>query len=216
MRKLYIFCLILLAIVLGANLGKLLAPKNDKLGEVHVTVVVEQYRNGKLINRIVDNKDPFTRNFINIMANYFMYFGSGRTFQMKDTAGTTYNFYINAHLSSGYSYWLLRSTGNYIWIGDGTSAFSIDDYKLTGTWTTKTTSSNPTESVVDPKINYTISASFSMGAAHTIAEVGYSTILQDTGGNNREILLMRDVLPTPISALAGDTVTVTYIIRING
>jgi len=76
--------------------------------------------------------------------------------------------------------------------------------------------SSPTESIVGNSINITISASFSISSAVTISEVGYARNLNDNGASPRTILLMRDVLSTPINAAAGDTVTVNYIIRING
>jgi len=212
MRGEILVALLLISLMfLGVYTGLLMKPKETK-GGISVTLVVRQYRNGNLIKEVVDRKDPFTNNFVQILYATMYNRGDQKTYTMKDISGTSRSLYISY---SG-TYNPLFATGNYIYIGDGTASFSINDYKLSGTNILKATSSTPSESTANPKINYTISASFSLSSAMTISEIGYSRILRDSGGSYYEFLLMRDVLSTPISALAGDTVTVTYIIRING
>jgi len=205
---------LLVAVIAGVSLGLMLRPKQDRSGMVTVTLVVEQYRQGKLINRVVEEKDPFNQNFVNLLAGLFTNCGNvQKSITMTDTGGTARSFYI---MSVTYpDYCDLYATGNSILIGSGTTAFSLSNYAL-ATQVASAASSSPTESVVGNRINITISASFSISSAVTISEVGYVRNLNDAGGTTRTILLMRDVLSTPISAAAGDTVTVNYIIRING
>jgi len=206
---------LLVAVLAGASLGLMLRPKQNKSGMVTVTLVVEQYRQGKLINRVVEEKDPFNQNFVNLLAGLFTNCGGvQKTISMTDTGGTARSFYLMGGASS-YVYYDLYATGNSILIGSGTTAFSLSDYKL-ATQVASAASSSPAESIIGNSINITISASFSISSAVTISEVGYARNLDDTSGTAYTILLMRDVLPTPINAAAGDTVTVNYIIRING
>jgi len=207
---------LLVAVLAGASLGLMLRPKQDKSGMVTVTLVVEQYRQGKLINRVIEEKDPFNQNFVNLLTGLLTNCGgvSEKTWSMTDTGGTARTFYL-AHDPINYAYIDLVATGNAILIGSGTTSFSISDYKL-ATQVASAASSSPTESIIGNSINITISASFSISSAVTISEVGYARNLYDSSGNTRTILLMRDVLSTPINAAAGDTVTVNYIIRING
>jgi|GEM_PF-1352481 len=215
MRREILVALLLISLMfLGVYTGLLMKPKETK-GGVSVTLVVRQYRNGSLIKEVVDRKDPFTNNFIQILYATMYNGGDLKTYTMKDVSGTSRNLYISRADCSGFCS-PLYATGNYIYIGDGTTPFSINDYKLSGTNILKTKGSTPSESAVDPKINYTISASFSLSSAMTVSEVGYSKVLTASDFYNYEFLLMRDVLSTPISALAGDTITETYIIRING
>ncbi len=162
---------VLLGIIAGSVVGGLKNQAQARPGEVRVTVIVEHYRDGKLINRVVDEKDPFTQNYVDM-------------------------------LKSGGS-----PSNSLIYIGDGNVAFSISDTAMKGVNVLSRAPSAPQESIIDLKVNYTLSASFSLSSAMTIYEVGYAT-------NNK--LLLRDLLPSPISAVAGDTVTVTYIIRVNG
>jgi len=210
------FLVVLLVVILaGASLGLMLRPKQDRSGMVTVTLVVEQYRQGKLINRIIEEKDPFNQNFVNLLAGLFTNCGGvQKSITMTDTGGTARSFYLMGGASSG-TYYDLYATGNSILIGSGTTSFSLSNYAL-ATQVASAASSSPAESVVGNSINITISASFSISSAVTISEVGYARNLNDNGGTTRTILLMRDVLSTPISAAAGDTVTVNYIIRING
>jgi len=166
---------------------------------VGITLVVEHYRQGKLIERVVKEGDPCTQNFLNLVSSFF----SGSSFTMKDTSGSSYTFNALPALSS-----------TAIAIGSGTTSFSISDYKL-ATQVASTPTSSPTESVTGTRVNATVSASFSISSAVTISEVGLIGSIKDSGGTARSILLIRDVLPTPINAAAGDTVTVTYVIRVN-
>jgi len=207
---------LLVAVLAGASLGLLLKPKQDRSGMVTVTLVVEQYRQGKLINRVVEEKDPFNRNFANLLAGLLTNCGNVyKSITMTDTGGTARSFYLMGGASVTSSYYDLYATGNSILIGSGTTSFSLSNYAL-ATQVASAASSSPTESVVGNSINITISASFSISSAVNITEVGYARNLDDTSATARTILLMRDVLSTPINAAAGDTVTVNYIIRING
>jgi len=209
MRKIFLGILLISLIFSGWYIGSFLKPKETK-GGISVTVIVRQYRDGKLINEVIDKKDPFTKNFVALL--YLALKSGYGTYSATDISGSSHTLQVDR--SSFYT--PLAGTGNYIYIGDGSAEFTINDYKLSGTYTQKATTSTPSESTVNPKINYTISASFTLSSAMTIREVGYSRVLRDSGYNYAEFLLMRDVLSTPISAAAGDTVTVTYIIRING
>jgi len=209
------FLVVLLVVLLaGASLGLMLRPKQVKSGMVTVTLVVEQYRQGKLINRIIEEKDPFNQNFANLLAGLFTNCGGvQKTISMTDTGGTARSFLLRGGADA--NLYDLYATGNSILIGSATTSFSLSNYAL-ATQVASAASSSPTESVIGNSINITISASFSISSAVTITEVGYARNLNDYGGTTRTILLMRDVLSTPINANAGDTVTVNYIIRING
>lgn len=209
-RKILVFVSIaVLVSLLGFSLGYTLKKEPSKLGSVRVTLLVKQYRNGKLIKQIIQKNDPFTRNFVNLM--WALLKPNGGTFTMVDTSGTTRT--LNLHNPNNYYHVPLYAANNKIAIGTGTAAFSIDDYNLASLFAS-TPSSEPSESIIGNQINYTISASFSIDSAVDITEVGYIRTLRNPYGNY-DFLLMRDVLPSPISAQAGDTVTVTYIIQVN-
>jgi len=223
MKRIVLGVFLISLIFVGYYVGLLMKPSPK--GGVSVTLVVRQYRDGKLIKEVVEKKDPFTNNFVQLLWSLMR--SGARTspsvtaYTMTDVGGTSRTLLVSGYYNNGGSsyrsdYMPLYGTGNYIWIGNGNTPFSITDYKLWGTSILKAATSAPSESVLDPKINYTISASFSLSSAMTISEIGYSRILRVSDWYNYEFLLMRDVLSTPISALAGDTVTVTYIIRING
>jgi len=215
MRNLVFGVLLICLILVGYYVGLLMRPKEVK-GGVSVTLVVRQYRDGKLIKEVVEKKDPFTNNFVQLLWSAMKTNNGACTgsYTVVDIGGTSRNLYVcRSDFAAEYP---LQGNGAYIWIGNGAAPFSLNDYKLSGTSTLKTTPSIPSESIADPKINYTISASFSLSSAMTVSEVGFSRLLRAPDYSNYEFLLMHDVLSTPISAAAGDTITVTYIVRING
>jgi len=170
MKKILIGVALISLIILGYYLGNLMKPKETK-GGIALTLVVRQYRDGKLINEVVEKKDPFTNNFVQLLWSLMKTSGSWVTYTMTDVSGTSRNLYVSYYndwtcaISSGYTR-PLCGQGGYIYIGDGTTAFSINDYKLSGTNILKAACSAPSESIADPKINYTISASFSLSSAN--------------------------------------------------
>jgi len=217
MRKLLLL-LCILAVLSGWYLGNILKNTNEqgREGVVSVDVIVRHYRNGTLLSEQVKKGDPFTKNFAMLMYSLVDLDGY-RCVSAVDTGGTSrslcydYSYSSSSYGERNYPY----AAGTAIGIGTGTGAFSVNDYTLTNPiWATV---SSPTVSIVGNKANITVSASFSLSAARTISEVGLkSTYEYGAGDGTAGFLLLRDVLSTPISAVAGDTVTVTYIIRING
>ncbi len=210
MKKLLLL-LCILAVLSGWYLGNMLKNANilkneqGREGVVSVDVIVRHYRNGTLLSEQVKRGDPATKNFAQLMYS-LVDLGGSRSVPVVDISGTARSLAYGCGRSCGYLY---TGGNSLIGIGTGTGAFSINNYTLANPiWSVV---SSPTVSIVGNKANITVSASFSLSAAMTIGEVGLRTQL-----NGGDILLFRDVLSTPISAVAGDTVTVTYIIRING
>jgi len=209
MRKLLLL-LCILAVLSGWYLGNILKNTNEqgREGVVSVDVIVRHYRNGTLLSEQVKKGDPFTKNFAMLIYSLVDLSGS-RSVSLVDVGGVSRSC---PYGTTGTSY--PAGTGTSIGIGTNTVAFSVNDYALSNSiWSTV---SNPTVSRVGNKANITVSASFSLSVGMTIGEVGLKSAFYNSDGYTREFLLLRDVLSTPISAAAGDTVTVTYIIRING
>jgi len=201
LRKSYIFLvLVILAVISGWYLGSLTKNNQNTFGNrggISVDLIVKQYRNGTLISEQYKRGDPFTKNFVLNM--YGLLDGWGSSVTMQDETNTA--------RSIGYG--SLFSGTAYVGIGTGTNAFDINNYNLISPIAWVQSSATSTSSI-GTNGNISFSASFPLSSAATITEVGVKV---SEGGYN--FLILRDLI-TPINANAGDTITVQYIIRLNG
>jgi len=96
MRREILVALLLISLMffLGVSAGLLMREKKTK-GGISVTLVVRQYRNGNLIKEVVDRKDPFTNNFVQILYATMYNGGDQKVYTMKDISGTSRNLYIS-------------------------------------------------------------------------------------------------------------------------
>ena len=197
MRKSYILVLVILAVISGWYLGSLTKNNQNMLGNeggISVDLIVKQYRNGTLLSEQYKRGDPFTKNFMLNM--YALLNGYGSSVTMQDETNNARSI----------DYGSLFSGVAYVGIGTGTNAFDINNYNLISpiAWLQNSATSSSSIGTIS------FSASFSLSSAATITEVGVKVT---EGGYN--FLILRDLI-TPINANAGDTITVQYIIRLNG
>ncbi len=158
-------------------------------------LIAEAYdKDGNLLWK-VDKRDPLTLNFARALSCLF--YPSSTSVSVKDTAG-------NAKSISQY-YGL---SGSQIAVGTGTTAFSVNDYRLAAPYMTAY-ASGPTSSAVNNKANISLSASFTFSSAVSITEIG---LIQPTCN----CLYAREVFPTARQIPAGGQLTVTWILKVNG
>jgi len=142
-------------------------------------------------------KPPFLKNFV-----YYLFGILTETNQsLVDRAGATFTARTAGVVQSG---------GLYMKVGTGTGAFDFGTYELT----------NPLDCVSATNFYWgdrtysflQASGAIRFTSAYTVAEVGVYQNIYDTSGVIHPTLLMRFVLPSPVSRNPGDMFTAIVII----
>lgn len=171
---------------------------------IGLNIIVEHYRNSELLSKQEKENDIFLRNFGIYLCGTFK--GSDATvmYMNEDVAGLQKSFsWID------YSY----TSQSQMMIGTGTTAPTLLDWSLeTEVYYDEIMQVGYT--VSGTQMNITYACSFGIDAPHTIGEAGFTYTL-DTGATNYPFLMARDLLPTPIAVIAGDIVTVKYVMMFN-
>ncbi len=238
MKRTYVLIIFPLLLALSINMLFSVPRANQPyrhFGEVRVSVLVEQYRDGQLIKRVYEKSDPFTENFAKVLAMIF-YNGSPTATKscygpvvVTAIDGTTRTLCSSFRETREYTSTTAMATwdciccevpfyakGVKIYIGSSSAPFSPSNYSL-GSPIANASASEVVVTYNTTSANFTVSASFSISSDVTIREVGLTRYFREEYSEDIfEALLLRDVLSSPINAVAGDTVTVTYIITISG
>lgn len=166
-----------------------------------ITVKLEVYKNGKLV--YVDNDDPSLKNFLGLLETL-----------MDNDLDNDNQVIARDGLTDDLENWgiYLRDMGRaFVEISDGVATFSRTMYDLPGNiaqaWASATIQ-NDNELIITGSITVPNNMSITwvgLGIRHTGGE---DTATLNTP--NGELLLFADQLSTPISANAGDVVTVVY------
>jgi hypothetical protein len=142
-------------------------------------------------------KPPFLRNF----AYYLFGLLTNTDQRLVDRAGATFTARTSGDKQSG---------GLYIRVGTGTGAFNFETYELTNPLdcvsATNFYSADRTYSFLQA------SGAIRFTSAYTVGEVGVYQNIYDTGGAIHPTLLMRFVLPSPVSRNPGDVFSAIVII----
>jgi hypothetical protein len=181
---------------------------------VTVKLIVQHYRNGKLIGTYVKDGDIFTRNIVNIWQGLLASQSLGVNYKitLTDNSNVQFQAYV-AYCENTASKCFNYPNNVKIAIGTSTTAPSINDYALG----VQVASVAPSMSVFTTSTSgyWQLAASFSFTQSYNITEFGIYQDFNDYGGATHTVLLNRDVISTPIQVVSGDTLTVTYQIRVN-
>lgn len=210
---------VLVSSVLGAYLGyyssrsRIAQETSQSRGGIDIWLVVEHYDvEGKLMERRVKKSDSFVKNFASMIQIIFEP-ASGVSYGLTDIGGTGRGYIKD---KSAYSWYYISGTSLVeIGIGSSDAAFGIENYTL-GNPIAWNTVSSPTLAILGNQMNVSISTTFSFDASYTISETGVRVYLNQETGYDYWNLILRDLISPSISVNAGDTVTITYIIQING
>jgi hypothetical protein len=181
---------------------------------VTIKLIVQHYRNGKLIGTYVKDGDIFTRNIVNIWQGLLASQSPNVNYKitLTDNSNVQFQAYV-AYCENTASKCFIYPNNVKIAIGTGTAAPSINDYALGAQVASATPSTS--ESTTSTSGYWQLTASFSFTQSYSISEFGIYQDFNDYGGATHTVLLNRDVLSTPISVVSGDSLTVTYQIRVN-
>jgi hypothetical protein len=170
---------------------------------IGVLLTIDVYGpDGSLKQHYVKEGDLLLKNWIALQQYWFMYNPDSNTgINPKNTGGTV----------GDCSYWQTNGNSGYkadIVLGNGTTSPAIDDYTLNNKLVTFDISSiNIMTSGND--MNLSITGSWVADSSYNITEVGLE-IRAYCGANAYPLLIFRDVLATPITLNAQDTISVTY------
>lgn len=173
---------------------------DDSLGLV---LIVEHYRDNKMIERVEKENDIFLRNFGSYIAS---------TLAGVDTT----SFYLNDY-NTGASRAQLWADSQRIdqttaYIGEGTTPPALLDWSM----------ETPVQNGIIQQVGYTISGSqmnvtmaisFGITDSYGINEVGFSYMLDIV--TLYHYLMARDILPSQIDVISGDILTVKYVMMFN-
>jgi hypothetical protein len=204
----FVFPVFILLLLVVASL-----PQPMHENTVTTKLIVQHYRNGKLIGTYVKDGDIFTMNFASIWWGLFTSQMPNVNYKitLTDNSNTQFQAYIS-YCENTASKCLTYPNNVKIAIGTSTTAPSINDYAL------KVQVASATPSQAEFTSNtwgyWQLTASFSFTQSYSISEFGIYQDFNDYGGATHTVLLNRDVL-SPISVQPGDVLTVTYQIRVN-
>jgi len=198
--------------------------KLDDNIKVYVEVTVKD-KNGKTIKYHKQRSHSFVANFLDIIANGFVNTGSGASivYDFTSVAGTTSGTINTPFLNAG------SGNSSYgIVVGTGTTPPTALDYKLENQIANGTGSGqleygshsfNPSSGTVATSGNTSsiqISRQFTNGSGTsiTVSEVGMITIVNNTSGTQYYVLIVHDLLSSPITVANLSVLQITYTISI--
>ena len=184
------------------------APSRSPGNSASVIVIIEHYRNGELVNRLVKENDLILENFAKLLLKIISQ--PPETVWFTKIDGGSYG-------SSSTSVLMVNQDTAMIHLGNGTSAVSVTDYKLASEVRSEIVGEVGC-STLGNKVNATASASFTFTESYTIKEIGLSLAIAGKSSSPTwyRILICRDdISSNPITVQAGDTLTVTYIFQLN-
>ena len=163
-------------------------------------------KDGRAVEHQWGECDSFVRNFLQMLQG-FLTSGLLTSGQIRNTAGTAVN-------SSADAYGQMNSISGLmsILIGDGAVAVDIDDYALGHAIpgvSSMLTSITQAESGQTMAITFTKTYLNEPSSTWTVRETGMITLLR-YGNANHDILLVRDVLGSPITVTQGQSIQVQY------
>jgi len=179
-----------------------------KTFDIHLNIIA--IRNGHVITRISEHKDPVLRNFYIMVYDYLLGGrGSGKTISFVDIYGYSRSI-MDTHYG-GYNPYIT------IQIGNGTAPVSPTDYALSNLVYKNTT---PAESIGEnaTHIYYNYTAEFFIDENVNITEAGLALDAVDvdpystTAGTT--VLITRELLDSAIQLTVGDYLIVSYTVYI--
>jgi len=179
-----------------------------KTFDIHLNMIA--IRNGHVITRISEHKDPVLRNFYILVYDYLLGGrGSGKTISFVDTLGYLRSV-MDTH-SGGYDPYIV------IQIGNGTNPVSPTDHALSNLLYENRT---PTESIGEnaTHIYYNYTAEFFIDKNVNITEAGLALrnidIESSSLASGTIVLIARELLDSAIQLVAGDYLIVSYTIYV--
>jgi len=188
---------------------------------IRLTITIKD-KDGKIIKVHKQKSHSFVANFLYILGTFFMNQGINYT----DITGSVTSFYIGANINSEFILNLnCGSPGNCgIVIGTGTATPTPGDYKLGNQIANGTGSGQMTYnslSFTNPTINgntttMTITQSFTnqSGASITVSEVGIIAETLNSNGGTDYVLIVHDLLSSPITVANLSILQVIYTISV--
>ena len=170
-----------------------------------VTLVIENERNGKVIQRIVKDDDLCLSSLAGFWHNMIKGNDGEESFVLDETTGAS-----KGVVMQGATYYMLPVLSS-IKIGTGTTAPAYANYKLeTEVYTDNVEAVG--YSVSSMELNTTLVATFNIVNTHAITEAGMTMSIKQFV--TTEFMIFRDVF-SAINVISGDIVTVKYIITFN-
>jgi len=192
--------------------------------DVKITVTVKD-KNGKIIKVHKQRSHSFVANFLGIIANYFVDtpFNTVSVFTATNTSGakfsTVYPMYANDSANDS-TYGIVVGIGKATptpndielqdQIANGTGSGQLQ-YGL-HTFVPSSGSVNVSNNTAYFQITRTFSNS--SGSTITVSEVGLMAATKDTNGNTDYVLLIHDLLSSPIAIPNGSVLAITYTISV--
>ena len=215
---------VILPLIIGLIIGAIIPIQSNKtineqsLGTLTITV---RDAEGNIIKQYKQPIHSPTKQFESIIKMLFIEQPSDTYTYVTDVNGNTIRIGIN-DVTTSYTYTFLNigQTTNRVFIvfGNGSNpSFSITKYKLDSE-VAKVVASNPSIGTSSNNITISISGSYSPNTTINITEVGivYEVEIFDSTENNfADLLIVYDVLSTPVQVPAGGSMTVTYNFVIN-
>jgi len=189
--------------------------------DIRLTVTVKD-KNGKIIKTHKQHSHSFVANFLDILGTYFINQG----INYANTTGSVTSFYIGANINSEFILNLnCGSPGSCgIVIGTGTATPTPEDYELgnqiaNGTGSGQMTYNSP--SFTNPAVSgntttMTITQTFNnqSGASITVSEVGITAETLNNSGGTNYVLIVHDLLSSPITVANLSILQVIYTISV--
>jgi hypothetical protein len=182
-----------------------LTDSGDSENAVDVILILEHRdAEGRLIEIRVKTGDLILENYGRFLSSML-----GGSKQIRDTGGTWKQ-------STDGTYLATQAYASHILLGNGTAAAALEDYAMASQIATARVSSIGV-TVSGNQVNATLSASFTFAASYTIREIGLrGRIYRSAASEYYYFLICRDDLSSnPITVASGDTLTVTYVFRLN-
>lgn len=208
MRRTTLILIILFAISLTASAITLRAPSRQPAegNSCNVILIIEHRDSrGELIERRVKEGDLLLENF----AKFLKAIMGAQWVKLTKIDGTT-NYADDGETVSTDSY------NTYIVLGNGTAAASISDYRLVNQVVQQRVGSIGVTSSGN-QVNATISASITFTESYTIREIGLKARTYRSNASQFFYWLVcrDDISSNPISVQSNDTLTVTYVFKLN-